>query len=143
MRSGVIIVTHGGHGEEMLAAAGAIVGELPLVAVVSVAMSDGPDSVRAKVHTAVSGVDEGNGVLFLVDLHGSTPYRVCDAVASANIRAETLSGLNMAMLLKLASCSREEGPHALAELLKETGRRSIQVGCDLPGHPPRPEAEKR
>ena len=142
-KTGVVIVTHGAHGLEMLMAASAIVGEIPQINVVPVANTDKPELVHAKVRAAASAVDEGAGVLFAVDLHGSTPYRICDAFATAQMEAEIVSGLNLAMLIKLATCPRENGPRALAELLKETGRRSIQIGCDMPGHPPRPEAEKR
>ena len=142
-RTGVVIVTHGDHGLEMLAAASAIVGEIPQVNVVPVTNTDKPELVHAKIRAAAASVDDGGGVLFAVDLHGSTPYRICDAFASAQVDAEIVSGLNLPMLIKLATCPRDSGPRALAELMKETGRRSIQVGCDMPGHPPRSDAEKR
>ena len=131
--TGVVIVTHGNHGAEMLNEAQSIVGELPSVRVVSVSMSDPPDVTNARLNVASCEVEAGQGILFLVDLYGATPANLCMAFMDGSREVEVLCGLNMAMLIKLATSERGEGPHDLADLLMNTGRRSIRLGREVTG----------
>ena len=131
--TGVVIVTHGKHGAEMLKEAQSIVGKLPQTAVVTVANKEPVDAVNAKLEAACYTMDSGAGVLFLVDLHGSTPSNLCLQLMDGAHDVEVLCGLNMAMLIKLATCDRKDGPQGLAELLKATGRRSIRLGSEITG----------
>jgi len=131
--TGVVLVTHGRHGAEMLKEAEAIVGKLPDTRVVTVTATDPPEVTNAKLQTARYEVDSGRGVLFLVDLHGSTPSNLAMGFMDGAYEVEVLCGLNMAMLIKLATCMRKEGPRDLAELLKQTGRRSIRLGSEITG----------
>jgi len=132
-RTGVVLVTHGRHGAEMLKEAEAIVGKLPDTKVVTVTTTDPPETTNARLQAARHQVDSGLGVLFLVDLHGSTPSNLAMAFMDGTQEIEVLCGLNMAMLIKLATCIRKEGPRDLAELLKQTGRRSIRLGSEITG----------
>lgn len=131
--TGVVIVTHGKHGAEMLKEAQSIVGKIPQAAVVTVANKEPVDAVNAKLEAACYTMDQGVGVLFLVDLHGSTPANLCLNLMDGTHDVEVLCGLNMAMLIKLATCDRKDGPQELAELLKATGRRSIRLGSEITG----------
>ena len=131
--TGVVIVTHGSHGTEMLRAAQVIVGELPQVSVVTIGPGETVERAGVRIEAATYTVDGGLGVLFLVDLHGSTPANICLSLLDGAHNVEVLCGLNMAMLIKLATCERKDGPRALAELLKQTGRRSIRLGSELTG----------
>jgi PTS system mannose-specific IIA component len=129
---GVVIVTHGGHGGEMLREAVSLVGDLPMARAVTVGSNDSREAAVAKIQAASQAVDSGGGTLFLVDLHGSTPANICVRLIE-DTGNEVLCGLNMAMLLKLATCDRTHGPHELAELLATTGRRSIRLGDEITG----------
>jgi mannose PTS system EIIA component len=137
--TGVVIVTHGKHGAEMLNEAQSIVGPLPQAAVVTVAGPEPIEAVNARLEAACYTMDQGAGVLFLVDLHGSTPSNLCLTLMDGAHDVEVLCGLNMAMLIKLATCERKNGPQELAALLKATGRRSIRLGSEITG---RVEADK-
>ncbi|HJZ86406.1 MAG TPA: hypothetical protein VKN99_14595 [Polyangia bacterium] len=131
--TGVVVVTHGLHGAEMVRDTQAIVGDLPELRVVTVSTTDPPEITNARLETASYEVDSGLGVLFLVDLHGATPSNLCMALMDGAHNVEVLCGLNMAMLLKLATCERKDGPRDLAELLLQTGRRSIRLGSEITG----------
>jgi mannose PTS system EIIA component len=131
--TGVVIVTHGKHGAEMLNEAQSIVGKIPQSAVVTVVNKEPVDAVNANLEAACYTMDQGAGVLFLVDLHGSTPANLCLNLMDGTHDVEVLCGRNMAMLIKLATCERKDGPQELAELLKATGRRSIRLGSEITG----------
>ena len=127
---GVVVITHGDLGEALLRSAGALVGTLPAVGAVAVASGQSAAEVRKTVSAAADAVDAGDGVLFLVDLAGSTPCNACVAECAAR-RAELLCGVNLPMLLKLASSDRATDPAVLAADLERTAQRSIRRGGEL------------
>jgi PTS system mannose-specific IIA component len=125
----------------MLREAQTIVGTIPQVLALTLTGSDAPEAIMAKLEAASYTVDQGAGVLFLVDLHGSTPSNLCLSLMDGAHNAEVLCGLNMAMLIKLATCERKDGPRELADLLRHTGRRSIRLGSEITGRIPIGEVE--
>ena len=125
---GVVVVTHGGSGECLLAAAAGIVGEL------AASMAEDFDTIMRRVGRACDEVDSGLGVVLLVDIHGSSPFQACLAMMDGTRPAEIVCGVNLPMLLKLATLDRRElRPGEIAELLRTVGRRSIRLGSELTG----------
>jgi PTS system mannose-specific IIA component len=140
---GLVIVTHATCGECMLEAASGIVGPVACAVAVSVANEDEfPDIVR-RVGRACDQVDRGAGVLILVDVHGSSPFQACLAMVDGTRPVEIVCGVNLPMLIKLATVNRRgTRPAEMAELVKEVGKRSIRLGSELTGkislHPEEP-----
>ena len=131
---GVVVVTHGGSGECLLAAAAGIVGELATSLAVGVSMAEDFDNILRRVGRACDEVDSGLGVVLLVDVHGSSPFQACLAMMDGTRPAEIVCGVNLPMLLKLATLDRRElRPGEIAELLRTVGRRSIRLGSELTG----------
>jgi PTS system mannose-specific IIA component len=131
---GLVVVTHGGSGECLLAAAAGIVGELAAATAVGVSMAEDFDTILRRVGRACDQVDSGLGILLLVDIHGSSPFQACLAMMDGTRQAEIVCGVNLPMLLKLATIDRRElRPGEMAELLREVGRRSIRLGSELTG----------
>ena len=131
---GVVVVTHGGSGRCLLEAAATIVGRLESTEAVSVAMEDAFDEVIHHIEQACTDVDNGAGVVILVDIHGSSPFQACLAMLDGTRAVEIVCGVNLPMLLKLATVDRRElRPYELAELLRDVGRRSIRLGSELTG----------
>ena len=100
----VVVVTHGRAGADMLDAAQAFLHmKLPLVTAIGINPEDDQAMVNQKIDQAVSdlGVSSWADVLFLVDLVGSTPARLCCGKCSD--KGHVVTGLNMPMLLKLAT----------------------------------------
>jgi PTS system mannose-specific IIA component len=127
---GVVLITHGDLGEALLRSAVDLVGPLQGVRAVTVSSGAPAAAVRQAVRLAADALDTGDGVLFLVDLAGSTPCNAC-AQECARRRAELLCGVNLPMLLKLASVDRGGDPAALAAALENTALRSIRRGAEL------------
>jgi mannose/fructose-specific phosphotransferase system component IIA len=106
---------------------------------VSVQREESFEVILGRIGAACDEVEkgEGGGVLLLVDLQGSSPYQAAMAMLDGTRRAEVLCGVNLAMLMKLATLDRRElRPAELAELLREAGRRSIRLGSELTGRLP-------
>jgi mannose PTS system EIIA component len=127
---GVVLITHGDTGEALLRSAAALVGALPGVRALAAASGQSASALGDAVRAAADGVDSGQGVLFLVDLAGSTPCNVC-LLECARRRADLVCGVNLPMLLKLASSDRDADPAALAMDLERSALRSIRRAAEL------------
>ena len=124
----VVVVTHGRAGADMLDAAQQILHvQLPRVTAVGISAEDDRSAVDSKICQAVQelGVDSWEDVLFLVDLVGSTPARLC--CGKCVDKGHVVTGLNMPMLVKLATADRSRRPAALGSDLIATGTKSIHA----------------
>lgn len=131
---GVVVVTHDQAAVALVAAAFAIVGELPAVTAVCVGVGESFAKIVEKISRACDEVDQGAGVLLLVDVHGSTPFHASMSMLDGTRPAEVLCGVNLPMLIKLATVNRRMiPPPILADELREAGRRSIRLGSELTG----------
>jgi PTS system mannose-specific IIA component len=131
---GLVVVTHGGSGACLLTAAAEIVGPLEASASVAVVAGEDYHDVVGRVSHACDGVDTGAGVLILVDVHGSSEFQACLAMIDGSRPVEILCGVNLPMLIKLATVDRlRMRPPEIADLLKEVGKRSIRLGSELTG----------
>jgi PTS system mannose-specific IIA component len=131
---GLVIVTHAGCGDCLLSAAEGIVGPVPASTAVGVMPSEAFDEIVRRVGRACDEVDSGVGILILADVHGSSPFRACLAMVDGTRPVEIVAGVNLPMLIKLATCDRRgQRPVEVAELVKEVGKRSIRLGSELTG----------
>jgi len=128
---GFVIVTHGKAAPALLDAVAAILGPLPAAEAVSIAMDERYEGIRERVGQACENVDNGAGIVLLVDLQGSSPYQACMAMLDGRRPAEVVCGVNLPMLLKLGSLDRAGlPPLELASLARDVGRRSIRLGSE-------------
>ncbi len=140
---GLVIVTHGGSGECLLAAAEGLVGPLAAAATVSVSLADPFDEIVRRVGQACDGVDAGAGLVILSDVHGSSPFRACLSMLDGTRPVEIVCGINLPMLIKLATVDRRtQRPVEVAEIIKEVGKRSIRLGSELTGKIALPREER-
>jgi mannose/fructose-specific phosphotransferase system component IIA len=123
-KTGIVVVTHGEAGADMVDAAERMVGALTDVRALAVRAGETRADIERRIEQTVIelGVEE---VLFLVDLEGSTPFNLC--CKSCKGTAVVLTGMNMPMLFKLATADRTHGAAPLAEELKATGLKSIHI----------------
>jgi PTS system mannose-specific IIA component len=131
---GLVIVTHAGCGDCLLAAASGIIGPVPASTAVGVLPSEPFDDIVRRVGRACDEVDSGAGILILADVHGSSPFRACLAMVDGTRPVEIVAGVNLPMLIKLATVDRRgQRPVEVAEIIKEVGKRSIRLGSELTG----------
>lgn len=123
----VIVVTHGLAGQAMLEAVGHLGGRLPGVHALAIAGEDGPEDISRRVDALLAQAGSQTEPLFLLDLAGSTPARLCAKHCAE--RGAVVGGLNLAMLMKLVSADRSHGARQLAEELAASARKSIFVSA--------------
>ena len=123
---GMVLVTHGRLAVEMVAALEHVVGPQAQVAAVCIGPDDNMEQRRADILKAVGSVDAGSGVVVLTDMFGGTPSNLAISVMDeANV--EVIAGINLPILVKLASV-RSEMPLADAVVsAREAGRKYIKV----------------
>jgi PTS system mannose-specific IIA component len=99
---GVVLAAHGEVAPALLKAAEAIVGPMEAVKAISLGSGAGPEGMKSQVAQSVCEVNQGDGVLLLVDMFGGTPANVC-LTTQCGVPVEVVTGVNLPMLLKLAS----------------------------------------
>ena len=123
---GLVLVTHGKLAEEFRNALEHVVGPQKSLETVSIGPEDDMDQRRMDIVDAVARADEGQGVIILTDMFGGTPSNLSISVMD-NGRIEVIAGVNLPMLIKLASVrSENDMEKALAEA-QEAGRKYINV----------------
>lgn len=121
---GGVIVSHGQVANELLSAAETVVGELDNIAAVSIGWHDDVETAKAEIERAVKQVSHGNGVLILTDMFGGTPTNISAMFIKEN-EVELITGVNLPMVLKLASFNGDTSLSEGAKLVEEQGKQSI------------------
>jgi PTS system mannose-specific IIA component len=128
--TGVVIVTHYRLGEEFLQALRLIVPGAPPFQAVSIEPKQSVDEMREAIAEALRRADEGDGVLVLTDMFGGTPSNMSLSFLEEH-RVEVVTGLNLPMLIKLATLSERKSLDELAAFIKEYGQRNIRVASEI------------
>ncbi len=127
---GVVVVTHGQLATELVNAAEMIVGDLPQFTAVSIGWHDDVNDAREEIVQAVERVRGEEGVLLLTDMFGGTPSNLGMTFLQAD-RLEVITGVNLPMLIKLASLRSSSDLLAVAKEMRDHGRSAIWVASDL------------
>lgn len=127
---GGVIVTHGRLANELLAAAETVVGELKHIAAVSIGWNDDVESAKDEISKAIKKVSGGNGVLLLTDMFGGTPTNI-SAMFIAEGQVEIVTGVNLPMVIKLASQNKEWELLEMAKEVESQGKQSIYRASQL------------
>ena len=123
---GLVIVTHGRLAEEFVLAMEHVVGPQRGVKSVCIGPDDDMERRRSDILAAAREVDEGQGVILLTDMFGGTPSNLAISVMEQT-RAEVIAGLNLPMLIKLASVRGRENLQTCVAYAQEAGRKYISV----------------
>ncbi len=129
---GIVIVTHGLLGQEMLKTAEFIVGGLEACATVSIDGGRGPDAMRLAIGEAIKSVERGRGVLVLTDMFGGTPSNISLSFLEEG-RVEVLTGVNLPMLIKAVQLRDKTGLAEAAQTVGDYARKSITVAGEILG----------
>ncbi|MGE3510627.1 MAG: PTS sugar transporter subunit IIA [Vicinamibacterales bacterium] len=127
---GVVVVSHGQLAIELVNAAEMIVGELPQFTPVSIGWHDDVNDARDDIAQAIERVRGEEGVLVLTDMFGGTPSNLGMTFLETN-KVEVITGVNLPMLIKLASLRSSNDLLAVAREMRDHGRSAIWVASDL------------
>jgi len=126
----VVVVTHGQLANELVNAAEMIVGDLPQFTAVSIGWHDDVNDAREDIAQAIDRVRAEEGVLLLTDMFGGTPSNLGMTFLQKD-KVEVITGVNLPMLIKLASLRRSSDLLAVAQEMRDHGRNAIWVASDL------------
>ncbi len=127
---GLVLITHGRLGAEMLAALEHVVGAQQQAMAISIGPDDDIEKRRADLLAAIAACDKGQGVVVLTDMFGGTPSNLAIS-ALGRAKVEVIAGVNLPMLIKLASVRETKNLAAAIAEAQEAGRKYINVASAL------------
>lgn len=123
---GMVLVTHGRLAVEFRAAMEHVVGPQRQVETITIGPDDDMDQRRRDILAAVEAVDTGDGVVILTDMFGGTPSNLAISVMNGG-KTEVVAGINLPMLIKLASVRGECDLDRAVVQAQDAGRKYINV----------------
>lgn len=127
---GMVLVTHGRLAAEFIAALEHVVGPQRNIVAVCIGAEDDMEERRKEIIDAVARVDDGSGVVVLTDMFGGTPSNLAISIID-KAKVEVIAGVNLPMLVKLASVRNSEKLADAVNSAREAGRKYINVASQL------------
>ena len=128
---GLVIVTHGHLADELRLAMEHVVGRQAQMATVAIGPADDMDARRQDIQNAIGVVNTGQGVIICTDLFGGTPSNLSISLMDSAKNIEVIAGVNLPMLIKLASVrATEPAPRAILSA-RDAARKYINVASEL------------
>lgn len=127
---GVLIVTHSALADELLLATQQIVGEIQGIEPISIDPTEPVEDIRDRIKKGIKKVDRGEGVLILTDMFGGTPSNISLSFLERG-KVEVVTGVNLPMLLKLATLKDEMDLKELASYIVNYGKRNIHLASEV------------
>lgn len=127
---GALVVTHGHLGQELVAAAEMIVGEISHIKAVSIGWHDDVNDARKDIERRIAEVESGSGVLILTDMFGGTPSNIALSFHDP-AKVDVVTGVNLPMIIKIAGQKEGETLESLARIVRDQGRSSISMASDF------------
>ena len=127
---GLLLVTHGNLALEFKSALEHVVGPQAQLETICIGADDDMEMRRSEIVAAAGRADTGDGAIVLTDMFGGTPSNLAISIMQAD-KVEVLAGVNLPMLVKLASI---RGQMPLAEAVdqaSEAGRKYISVASQI------------
>ena len=127
---GLVLVTHGRLAEEFVSALQHVVGQQEQVKAICIGPDDDMEQRRGDILNAVGEVDAGDGVVVLTDMFGGTPSNLAISIMD-KAKVEVIAGLNLPMLIKLASVRSSGSLEEAVEAAREAGIKYINIASKL------------
>jgi len=127
---GMVLVTHGHLASEFRAALEHVVGRLDQVETITIGPDDDMEKRRDDIIRAVEKVESGSGVVILTDMFGGTPSNLAISVMEG-ARVDVVAGINLPMLIKLASVREDSTLEQAVVQAQEAGRKYISVASRI------------
>lgn len=122
----IIIGTHGLLSEELLKSCEMIFGTQSNVSTVTFLPGEGLDDLITKYNFALSSLDSTDGILFMVDIFGGSPFNAASLIALENENIEVVAGVNLPMLIEVFSNVSLLNIEDLSKLAEISGKESIK-----------------
>ncbi len=134
---GIVVITHGMIGIEMVRIARSIVRDPSPMTGVALEHDENVDTIHQKIAAAIQEVNRGQGVLLLTDMFGGTPSNLSLSFLQEG-KIEVITGVNLPMLIKLSSLKEPKPLAELASFIRDYGQKNITLAGEvLQGSSPR------
>ena len=127
---GMVLVTHGRLAMEFRAALEHVVGPQSRIATIAIGPDDDMEQRRADIIRSVREVDDGHGVVLLTDMFGGTPSNLAISIMDT-AHVEVVAGVNLPMLIKLATVRDQQTLEAAVLQAQDAGRKYITVASKV------------
>ncbi|MDE1172170.1 MAG: PTS sugar transporter subunit IIA [Parvibaculaceae bacterium] len=123
---GLVLVTHGQLANQFVAAMEHVVGPQTQVVAICIGPDDDMEKRRKDILDAVATADAGDGVVLLTDMFGGTPSNLAISIMD-KARVEVIAGVNLPMLIKLASVREHVSLPEAVDQAQASGRKYISI----------------
>jgi PTS system mannose-specific IIA component len=127
---GMVLVTHGQLATGFRAALEHVVGPQPRLETITIGPEDDMEQRRSDILNAAARVQDGAGVVILTDMFGGTPSNLAISVMDGG-RIEVICGVNLPMLIKLATLRDTADLDQAVVEAREAGRKYITVASKV------------
>ncbi|MGB7290832.1 MAG: PTS sugar transporter subunit IIA [Thermodesulfobacteriota bacterium] len=129
---GIVVVTHGKLADELISVVKFVISGNPNVKIEGLSLVQGMEfeTFTQNIKKAIKKVDEGDGILLVTDMFGGTPSNI-SLTFLEDKRVEVISGVNLPMLLKLATISSSVTLDEAVKIAETAGRDNIIVASKL------------
>ena len=122
----IIIASHGLFSEELLKSSEMIFGKQTNVNTVTFFPGEGVSDLTNKYINSINSLNSENGLLFIVDIFGGSPFNCASLLALENDSMEVLAGANLPMLLEVFANKSALSLKDLVTLAENSGKESIK-----------------
>ena len=127
---GLVLVTHGRLADEFRMAVEHVVGPQDAFETISIGPEDDMERRRNDIVEAVARADRGAGVIIVTDMFGGTPSNLAISVMDG-VHIDVLAGMNLPMLIKLASVRQDQSIADALRCAQDAGRKYINVASRI------------
>lgn len=129
---GILVVSHGRLAAEMILALEHVVGTQRSLAAVCIGPDDNMEARRQEILEKIVALNDGTGVIVLTDMFGGTPSNLAISVMEKG-KVEVIAGVNLPMLIKLASVRETQDISSAVVTAQEAGRKYINIASHVLG----------
>lgn len=129
---GILIVSHGRLADALISSVQSLVGNLEKIKGIPIWSKDREEEIKDRIQMEMAEVDDGDGVVILTDIFGGTPTNLSLSFLEDE-KVEVVTGVNIPMLLTLASYRKGRSLREIGSLVKKSGRRGIILAKEVYG----------
>ena len=122
----LVIGTHGKFSEEILRSSEMIFGKQENIATATFEPGESPDDLVEKYKNAIEKLDCTNGLLFLVDIFGGSPFNAASRIVAESENMDILTGVNLPMLLEIYGSRSFSTVEELIKICKTAANEGIK-----------------
>jgi mannose PTS system EIIA component len=129
---GVIVISHGKLANELISAVNFVLSGKPSLKITPISMDHNNDfdTFKKDIKKAIKKADNGDGVLLVTDMFGGTPSNI-GLTFLEDDKVEVISGVNLPMLLKLSTLSKDITLKQAVLSAEKAGKDNIIIASNL------------